>query len=103
MKAQPKQQKFSIIRTHSAGVWFGKIKSLKGGEAIITEARMLWQWYGAASIVQLAQEGTKRQGDCKFTMTITDEEGVYLPQVISVLPCTDEATENIKAVRVWKI
>jgi hypothetical protein len=97
------KQKFSIIRTHSAGVWFGNIKSLNGSIAVVTNARRLWYWSGAASLSQLAVEGTKRPNDCKFTVTITDEDGVYLPQVIEVLPCTEVAVENINAVKEWKI
>jgi hypothetical protein len=96
-------EKFSIIRTHSAGVWFGNIKKLDGSIAIVTNARRLWYWSGAASLSQLAVEGTKRPRDCKFTVTIIDEDGVYLPQVIEVLPCTKEAIENINSVPVWKI
>lgn len=98
-----KKQKFVIVRTHSAGVWFGNIKSLDKDIAIITNARRLWYWSGAASLSQLAVEGTKRPSDCKFTVTITDEDGVYLPQVIEVLPCTEQAVENINAVKIWKI
>jgi hypothetical protein len=97
------KKKFSIIRTHSAGVWFGNVKMLDGSIAIITNARRLWYWSGAASLSQLAVEGTKRPNDCKFAIPILDEDGVYLPQVIEVLPCTNEAVENINAVKVWKI
>lgn len=96
-------KKYSIIRTHSAGVWMGVIKSLNGSVAVITEARRLWYWSGAASLSQLAIEGTKKPNDCKFAMIITDEDGVYLPQVIEVLPCTKIASDNIKAVKEWKI
>ena len=98
-----KTEKFSIIRTYSAGVWFGNIKSLNGSIAVITNARRLWYWSGAASLSQLAVEGTTRPNDCKFAITITDDDGVYLPQVIEVLPCTNEAVENINAVKIWKI
>lgn len=98
-----KAEKFYIIRTHSAGVWFGNRKEVSGSIAVITNARRLWYWSGAASLSQLAKEGTKRPLDCKFTVTIEDEEGVYLPQVIEILPCTKEAVENIKAVKEWKI
>src|ERR1035437_6438823 len=98
-----KKEKFYIVRTHSAGVWFGNKKSLTGSIVILTNARRLWYWSGAASLSQLAVEGTKKPNDCKFTITITDEDGVYLPQVIEVLPCTDAAVANIKAVREWKI
>lgn len=66
------KDKFVIVRTHSAGVWMGQVKSLTGSIAIIKNARRLWYWSGAASLSQLAIEGTKRPNDCKFTMTITD-------------------------------
>ena len=98
-----KTKKTVIVRTHSAGVWMGQIKSLNGSIAIITNARRLWYWSGAASLSQLALEGTKRPNDCKFAMTITDDDGVYLPQVIEVLPCTEIAVQNINAVKEWKI
>lgn len=98
-----KKEKFSIIRTHSAGVWMGVVKKLEGSIVIITQARRLWYWSGAASLSQLAVEGTKRPNDCKFAMTITDEEGVYLPQVIEVLPMTEAAVINIQSVKEWKI
>ena len=81
----------------------GQIKELNGSVIIITNARRLWYWSGAASLSQLAIEGTKRPNDCKFAMTITDEDGVYLPQVIEVLPCTQEAVSNIQSVKEWKI
>ena len=95
--------KFYIIRTYSAGVWFGNVKQLNENSVILTNARRLWYWDGAASLSQLAVEGTKKPNDCKFTLTITDEEGVYLPQIIEVLPCTNEAVENIKGVKEWKL
>jgi hypothetical protein len=98
-----KKEKFYIIRTYSAGVWFGNIQKLDGAIAIVLNARRLWYWAGAASLSQLATEGTKNPNGCKFTVTITDEEGVYLPQVIEALPCTKEAVENIKAVKEWKM
>jgi hypothetical protein len=98
-----KKDKYYIVRTYSAGVWFGNIQKLDGTIAIVTNARRLWYWAGAASLSQLATEGTKNPTGCKFTVTITDDEGVYLPQVIEVLPCTEKAVENIKAVKEWKI
>ena len=100
-------EKFYIFRTYSAGVFFGNKKLLKNEAgmtfALVTNCRRLWKWSGAASLTQLAIEGTKSPRDCKFTMTITDEDGVYLPQVVEVLPCTQEAVDNINAVPVWKI
>lgn len=90
-----------IIRTYSAGVWYGNVKAHEGGEVVLINARRLWYWSGAASLSQLAQEGTSRPHDCKFTVTITDEEGVYLPQVIEILPVSKKAQESIDDVKDW--
>lgn len=92
-----------IIRTYSAGVWYGEIKSIQGTVAVITNARRLWYWSGAASLSQMAIEGVKNPSSCKFTMTITDDEGVYLPQVIEILPTTEQARKSIESVPDWKI
>lgn len=34
-----------IIRTYSAGVWFGRLKEKAGNEVILTEARRMWRWW----------------------------------------------------------
>ena len=34
-----------IIRTYSAGVWFGRLKEKAGDEVILTEARRMWRWW----------------------------------------------------------
>jgi hypothetical protein len=95
--------KTCIIRTYSAGVWFGKIKELSGSQCVLQNARRLWYWSGAASLSQLAKEGTSKPDNCKFAITIEDDCGVYLPQVIEVLPCTEDASKNIMNVKIWKI
>lgn len=96
-------QKFYIFRTYSAGVFFGNKKHLKGTEAIVINCRRLWSWSGAASLTQLAVEGTKNPTGCKFTMTVTDPDGVYLPQVVEIIPCTQEAINSINSVKEWKL
>lgn len=49
-----KSKQYSIIRTYSAGVFAGYIKTRKGKEAVITNARRLWYWSGAASLSELS-------------------------------------------------
>jgi hypothetical protein len=100
-KTNPK--KFYIIRTYSAGVFFGNIKELKGTEVIVTNCRRLWSWSGAASLTQLAIDGTTNPNGCKFTMTVKEEDGVYLPQAVEVIPCSEKAVESINSVIEWKI
>ncbi|MFV0627005.1 MAG: DUF6948 domain-containing protein [Alphaproteobacteria bacterium] len=91
-----------IIRTYSAGVWYGNIKQLEKGECILQNARRIWYWSGAASLSELAVYGTKSPSNCKFCVTIKDEGGIYLPNVIEVLPVTKEAQANIDNVPEWR-
>ena len=50
--------KYVIVRTYSAGVFAGNLKSRDGKEVTLTNARRLWYWSGAASLSQLAVAGT---------------------------------------------
>ena len=88
-----------IARTYSAGVFAGYLKSRKGKEAVLTNARRLWYWSGASSLSQLAMEGVKRPDECKFPVEVDE---VTLTEVIEILKVTDKAKENIAQVPVWK-
>lgn len=39
-----------IVRTYSAGVWFGTLSEKDGTEVILTDARRMWYWHAAESI-----------------------------------------------------
>ena len=88
-----------IIRADRAGVFFGTLKEKNGSEVTLTDCRRLWYWHGAASISQLAVEGTKRARDCKFTVTVPI---ITILGVIEIIPCTEEAVKSIEGVEVWK-
>jgi len=90
--------KYVIARTYSAGVFAGTLKSKKGQEVVLTNARRLWYWSGAASLSQLAVEGVKNPGSCKFPVEVKEVE---LLQVIEIIPCTDKAKKSIAEVSVW--
>lgn len=92
-----------IIRTYSAGVWFGTIKELESSECVLLKARRLWSWDGANSLSQLAVDGSNKPNNCKFSMAINEECGIYLPQVIEVLPCSEKSITNIENVKEWKL
>lgn len=36
-----------IIRTYSAGVWFGELEQKAGKEVILKNARRLWKWWAS--------------------------------------------------------
>ena len=88
-----------IIRSDRAGVFFGTLKEKNGSEVTLTDCRRLWYWHGAASLSQLAVEGTKRAMDCKFTVTVPV---ITILGVIEIIPCTEEAVKSIEGVEVWK-
>ncbi len=88
-----------IVRTYSAGVFYGEIESRNGQEVVMRNARRLWYWDGAASLSQMAMEGVKRPENCKFAMPV---DRVELLQAIEILDTTAEAQKNIEEVPEWK-
>jgi hypothetical protein len=89
-----------IVRTDRAGVFYGEIVERVGSEIKMKNVRRLWYWDGAASLSQLAMEGTKKSGNCKFTMYV--DEMVILG-VIEIIKCTESAITSIEGVKVWKV
>ena len=51
-----------LIRTYSAGVHIGTLKSLDGREVVLTNARRLWSWSGAFTLNAVATDGVTRSG-----------------------------------------
>ncbi len=91
---------YKIFRTYTAGVFAGYQKSRNGQEAVVINARRLWKWSGAASLSQLATEGTKNPSDCKFPCEVSKIE---LTQVIEVLDVTEKSRKSISEVPVWQM
>lgn len=88
-----------IVRGEVSGVFFGVLAARDGREVRLTNCRRLWYWDGAASISQLAKDGTKAPEKCKFTVTVDEIE---ILDAIEVIPCTPVSSESIKSVKEWK-
>lgn len=91
--------KYVIVRTYSAGVFAGYLKDLKGQEGTVLQARRIWYWKGAASLSQLAVDGTSEPNECKFPCEV---ESIQLTNIIEVLSVTQKAQDSINNVPVWK-
>lgn len=89
-----------IVRTYSAGVFFGEVKVKDGDHVVMANARRLWYWEGAASLSELAQYGTSSPNTCKFPCPVDEVE---LFNVIEILSVTDEAAASIDGVKEWKM
>ena len=88
-----------IIRGDRSGVFFGTITKKEGREVTLEKCRRLWYWDGAASVSQLAVDGTAAPSNCQFTVTV---DRIVILDVIEIIPCTDEAIKSIEAVAEWK-
>lgn len=87
-----------IVRTHSAGVFYGYLESQVGQEVVLKNARRMWQWYGA-SLSECAQSGTPDQSKCKFPEAV---DTVKLLNAIEILDLTEKAKKSLDGVKIWK-
>lgn len=88
-----------LIRGNRSGVEFGELVSQNGSEVTLKNARRIWYWDGAASLSQLAKDGTSNPSNCKFTVFV---DSITILDAIEIIPCTDKAVKSIEEVRVWK-
>ena len=93
------KQKF-IIRGDRSGVFYGELVARDGREVTIADCRRLWYWDGAASLSQLATEGTSAPQHCKFTVSVAE---LIILDAIEILPCTAAAAASIEAVKEWRV
>lgn len=84
---------YVIIRTYSAGVWFGKLEQKSGNEVILTDARRMYQWWAAKSI---SLSGVAKYGINPDKSKICPSvEKVWL-EAIEILTLTDVAVKSLK-------
>ncbi len=92
-------ERYVVIRSARAGCFAGVLAAGGIGTATLTNCRRLWYWAGAASLSQLAVEGTSKPRDCKFPIAVPTQE---IGEVIEVIDATPQARESIEAVQVWR-
>lgn len=82
-----------IIRTYSAGVWFGVLSEKAGNEVILTSARRMYKWWAAQSISLSAVSiyGVKHN-DSKIIEAV---DSVWL-EAIEIIPCTEVAIKSLE-------
>lgn len=90
---------YVIVRTYSAGVFAGTLIKKEDDQVEMHNARRIWYWEGAASLSQLAIDGTSKPNECKFPEAVPQ---VILLGVIEILKVTEKAKSSIEGVPVWK-
>ena len=90
---------YVIIRTYSAGVHAGYLKSQSGKEVVLINSRRLWKWSGANELCQMAMEGVSNPDGCKFSVPTIK---LKLTEAIEILDTTEKARKSITGVKEWK-
>ena len=82
-----------IIRTYSAGVWFGRLKEKSGNEVILTEARRMWRWWCKESI---SLSGVVRHGINQDKSRIAGPIDSIWLEAIEIIPISGKAADSIR-------
>lgn len=82
------------------GVFAGYLESHEGDTIVLRDARRIWYWAGAASLSQLATDGTSKPKECKFPVAV-DRVKIVSPQGFELIDITPKAKESIASVPVW--
>ena len=101
--AQPQQQpahglstmigQKCVVRTYSAGVWFGEVAEKSGNEVIIKNARRMWSWWAmeGISLSAVALHGIKQEQ----SRIVEAVPAVWL-EAIELIPASDKAIASIE-------
>ena len=83
-----------IIRTYSAGVWFGELGQKDRNEVILLNARRMWTWWAkeGISLSSVAVHGIKKD-QSKIAEAV---DSVWL-EAIEIIPCTETAINIIES------
>lgn len=82
-----------IVRTYSAGVWFGELNQKSGNEVILKNARRMWIWWAAESISLSAVSIHGIKGSKSKICEAVKKQWL---EAIEIIPCEDKAIESIE-------
>ena len=92
---------YVVIRSARAGVFAGNLIAHREETQTVElkNARRLWRCGGAASLSQLAVDGTSKPNECTFTVAVPS---ITIAEVLEVITATARGRASIEAVPVWK-
>lgn len=95
-KAAPK---YVIVRCRDAGVHSGEYVRHSEREVVLTTARRIWYWKGAASLSEIAVHGCKYPNECKIALAVPR---ITLPESCEIIECMPEGEKFLREVIAWK-
>ena len=84
-------KKAVIVRTYSAGVFFGYLRAHTGKDVELIRARRIWFWKGANTLSEIALHGVGPGSKIAEPVTIT------LTEAIEIIECSKEGAANLEA------
>lgn len=81
-----------IVRTYSAGVHFGYLRSRTGREVTLERSRRIWRWAGAWTLSEIATSGldvAKSKVAAPVTITLTE--------AIEIIECSPAAVACLES------
>lgn len=90
---------YVVIRTYSAGVHAGYLKSREGKVVELVNTRRLWYWSGAFTLSAIAKNGLGNPENCKFSVEL---DSITLTEAIEIIPCTEKARESIQSIKAYE-
>lgn len=91
--------RYCMVRSETAGVFCGWLKKREGREITLLNARRIWYWEGAATLSQLAMQGTSEPLKCRFPCEVSE---ILILEAVEVIPMTEAARQSIAGVPVWE-
>ena len=82
--------KYVIVRTYSAGVHVGFLKSVDGAEVILEKCRMIYYWKGAFTLRELSLNGVSEGSK------ITAEVPLNCLTKIEIIPVSDKCAKILQ-------
>lgn len=95
-KKSSKTLKAVIVRTYSAGVFYGYLKARCGKEVDLVDARRIWSWEGAASLSQVAVDGVGKSSRIAVPVNLT------VTEAIEIIDVTPKAKACIESMMPWR-
>jgi hypothetical protein len=86
---------FVVVRTFSAGVHCGTLAAHDGKAVTLTDARRIWRWRGANTLNELSIHGAAQD----WTRISEPVQVIELTEAIELLPCTEQARQNLSKSR----
>lgn len=82
-----------IIRTYSAGVWFGILVAKNGREVVLGDARRMYRWWAKETI---SLSGCAKYGVVHEKSNIVEPVDQVWLEAIEILPCTPGAADSLR-------